>query len=159
IRLNKSTSTWNFIGAISSRDAPLNSLISDRGGNVYNMFADALINGGLSNMIRVFKLYRGASGFLELKNENLGRGIDSTGDNSTTARSISISDLSMAVGSDTAKPFIAYIKTNSGGIRTPIVRVFSQSIITTAATNITAHSATTGGNVSNLAGTILEKGI
>lgn len=159
IRFNKSTSIWNFIAAISTRDAPLNSLVNDAGGNVYNMFADALINGGLSSMVRVFKLYRGASGFSELKSQNLSRGIDSTGDNTTTARTTAIGDLNLAVGSDTSKPFIVYTKTNSGGIRTPIVQIFAQPIITAQATNITSHSATTGGDVSNLTATIHEKGI
>jgi len=159
IRYNKTTATWNFIGTTSTRDAPLNSLVNDGGGNVYNMFADALINGGLSTMVRVFKLYRGAAGFSELKNPTLIRGIDSTGDNSTTARSISISDLSLAVGTDTAKPFIVYTKTNAANIRTPIVQVFTQPVLTSPVTNISAHSAVTGGDVSDVSGTINERGI
>jgi len=160
IRYNKATATWNWIGAPGGRDANNNSLINDNGENVYNMFSDALIGNGLSNMVRVFKLYRGTSAFTELKSPTSNRGIDSTGDNSTTPRSVSIADLAIAVGSDTSKPFIVYTKTITGGsVRTPIVQVFTQPVITKAVTNITANSGTTGGDVAGMTGTIIEKGI
>lgn len=159
IRFGKTTATWNWVGSPGTRDANNNSLINDNGGNVYNLFADALINGGLSNLVRVYKLHRGSSALTELKSPSSTRGIDSTGDNSTAARSISISDLAIAIGSDTSKPFIVYTKTNSSSVRTPIVQVFTQPVKTKAVTNITKNAATAGGDVSDFEGTILERGI
>lgn len=160
IRFNKATSTWNYVGTTSTRDAPLSTLIKDNGGNTYNMFTDALISGGLSNMVRVVKLPRGAGAFMELKNSSSSRGIDSTGDNSTVARSVSIADLGIAVGSDTSQPFIVYTKTISGGsFRTPIVQVFTQPVVTNTVTNVTSNSATAAGDISNFGETVLEKGI
>lgn len=160
IRYDKSGNSWSWIGAPSIRDAPQNSLINDNGGNAYNMFGDALIGNGLSNLVRVFKLYRGTSALMELKNASSSRGIDSTGDNSTTARTISISDLAIAVGSDTSKPFIVYAKTNSSGVKTPIVQMFSQPVITKDVTNITSSTATTGGEVTVDGGSpITERGV
>lgn len=161
IRLNKATASWNWIGTTSARDASNNSLVNDNGGNVYNMFGDALINGGLANMVRVFKQSKGAASFTELKSSSSNRGIDSTGDNSTTARTISISDLNIAVGSDTSKPYIVYTKTNSGGsVRTPIVQMFVQPVVTKAITGISSTSATSGGDISFDGGSVItERGI
>ncbi|MEO7311925.1 MAG: polysaccharide lyase family protein [Chitinophagaceae bacterium] len=160
LRFNKTSAAWSYIGTTSTRDAPNNSLVNDNGGNVYNMFSDALSNGGLAAMIRVFKLSNGSAAFNELKNPTYSRGIDSTGDNSTTARSISLGDLSIAVGSDTSKPFIVYTKTNSGSLRTPIVQRFSQGLVTTPVINITGSTASSGGIISSDGGSaITERGI
>lgn len=158
IRYNKTTAAWNWIGAISTRDANNNSLINDNGGNVYNIFSDAL-SGGLANMVRVFKLYRNAMSFTELKNAGYTRGIDSTGPDDNTTRSVTISDLAIAVGNDTSKPFITYTKTYNG-VRTPVVQVFIQPVATKPVTGISATSATTGGTVSpEVFTSITERGI
>lgn len=129
IRFNKATSVWDSPATTSTRDANNLSLITDNAGNLYNLFSDALIGSGLSNSVRVFKKTSGTTTFTELQNIPItspsGVGIDATGDNSTTARTPKIATLAIAVGTDTNKPYIVYTKTNSGGIVTPIVRLFT----------------------------------
>ncbi len=149
LRFNQITDTWSYIGTNGTRDAPNNSLVNDIG-NVYNSFADALTNGGTMNMLRVYKLYSGATFFTELRSAGSNRGIDSIG----------TSDFNLAIGSDTSKPFIVYTKPNASSIRTPIVQTFQNLINTSAATSITATSATVGGEVVNDGGfAIVERGI
>ena len=160
---DKSASSWSYIGTNGTRDAPNNRLVNDYGGNVYNLFADAITNGGLASMVRVFKQTRGAAGFSELKNPGFSRGVDSTGLADNSARSVSISDLSMATGSDTSRPFIAYTKTNTLGVRTPVVQVWAQAgvtVVTKSVSSITTSSAVAGGEIVYDGGSpIAERGI
>lgn len=154
------TIVWSVVQTTSTRDAPNTSLINDNGGNVYNIFNDALSSGSLANMVRVFKLYKGTSAFTELKKSTSNRGIDSTGPNDNSARSITISYPSIAVGSDTSEPYIVYTKTNSSNINTPIVQFFLRPVTTKSVTNITATSATAGGDISSDGvSTISQRGV
>lgn len=69
IRYNKTTPAWDSPVTTSTRDANSLYLINDNAGDLYNIFADALINGGLSNTVRVFKKASGTSAFSELVNQ------------------------------------------------------------------------------------------
>lgn len=147
IRYNKATAAWTYVGTTSTRDAASNTLVRDNGGNLYNAFVDCMST-TCTSVARVFKLSDGAASFIEIKNASNSSGIDA-----------SVSNLNVAIGTDTSKPFVVYTKTNSSGIVTPVVQVFSQPVITNAVTNITSTSATTGGNVTADAGAVTERGI
>lgn len=150
IRYNKTTAVWNYIGTTGTRDAPYNTLVRDNGGNVYNAFTDLLVNGGTSPLGRVFKLSYGAAAFTELKTSGVSSGIDAG----------AVSNLNVAVGSDTSKSYAVYTKTNSSTVVTPVVQVFSLSIATKAVTGITATTAATGGDIAFDGGSaITERGI
>lgn len=150
IRYDKTANAWNYIGATGTRDAPYNSIVRDNGGNVYNSFTDLLINGGTVPMARLYKLGYGTSSFVEVKNTDVTRGIDDA----------SASNLNAAIGSDTSKPFVVYTKTNSVGVVTPVVQMFSQKIITKAVTNIGTTTATAGGEItSSGSNPVTERGI
>lgn len=150
IRFNRSTAVWNYMGTTGTRDAPYNSLVRDNGGNLYNTFTDLLVNGGSSPMLRVFRLSNGAPAFMELTTGSVPRGIDSG----------SVSYPNLAVGSDTAKPFLVYTKPNAGGVVTPVVLMYSLSLSTKAITDITTTSAQTGGVIPTDGGSaITERGI
>lgn len=160
---DKTTSAWSYIGTNGTRDAPNNRLVNDYSGNVYNLFADAIINGGLASMVRVFKLARGAAAFSELRNPGFSRGVDSTGPADASARSVSISDLAIAIGIDTARPFIVYTKTNTAGVRTPVVQMYAQTgvtVVTKTVSVITTSSAVAGGEIVYDAGSpVTERGV
>jgi hypothetical protein len=167
IRLaDKITKLWSWLGDISTRDTNRNMLINDSAGNLYTIFQDALMGGGTSATVRVFKKASGTSTFTELQNlpitsESL-VGIDAAGPNSATAATKSITTATIALGSDTSKPYIVYNKTNSLGVVTPIVRLFDPLITSTAATAITDTGATLGGELLSSApavGTVTERGI
>jgi rhamnogalacturonan endolyase len=148
IRYNKSTGSWSYIGTTSSRDVTYNSLFRDNGGNLYNTFVDCM-SSTCSSTARVFKLSSGTTAFTEVKNASVSSGIDAP-----------VSNLNVAVGSDTSKPFVVYTKTNSSNVTTPIVQVFGQPVITNAVTNITSISATSGGVIpSDIGSTVTERGI
>ncbi len=166
IRYDKSASVWDSPIEVSTRDAYNPYLINDAAGNLYNIFADALISGGLSSTVRVFKKANGTSVFNELENLPIsspsGVGIDANGPNDNTARTIKIANLSIAVGSNTSKPYIVYTKTNASGVVAPVVRVFDPLITTTAVNAITATGATVGGELLTSApavGTVTERGV
>ena len=149
IRYDKAAGVWKYIGTNGTRDAPQNSLIRDNGGNVYNTFGDILTNGGSVTYARMYKLSYGAGAFTELQNTS-GTGID----NAST-----LNYLNAAVGSDTSRPYVVYVKANSGGVVTPVVQVFGQSVSTAPVTGITATSATTGGNIQPDGSVITERGV
>ncbi|MCC6761249.1 MAG: T9SS type A sorting domain-containing protein [Chitinophagaceae bacterium] len=150
IRYNVATSTWQYIGTTGTRDAPFNSLIRDNAGNVYNAFTDLLVNGGTAPSGRVFKLAYGASAFTEVKDADATRGVDAA----------SVSNINVAVGSDTSKPFVVYTKNNSNSVITPVVLMYSNTIVTKAVTNIGTSTATVAGEVVYDGGTaITERGI
>lgn len=130
IRLaDKITKSWSWLGDISIRDTNRNMLINDSAGNLYTIFQDALIGSGTSATLRVFKKASGTSNFTELENYPItsesGVGIDAAGPNVTTAATKSIVNATIALGSDTSKPYIVYAKTNAAGTATvPVVRLF-----------------------------------
>lgn len=170
LRYTKSTSTWDYLGNTGTRDANRIYLVNDNAGNVYDIFHDALLNGGRSNTLRAYKRDAGTvSSFVELANNPItspsGVGIDAAGANQTAAYTAvptpAISNASIAVGTNTAKPYIAYTRTNSSGVVTPIVRVYSPLISTKVITNLASTSITTGGEITSI-GTltaITERGV
>lgn len=150
IRYDKTNGLWNYVGTNGSRDAPNISLVRDNAGNVYNAFTDLLANPSTTIVARLYKLPYGASSFIEVKNPSATRGIDENG----------VSNLAVAIGSDTSKPFVVYTKPNSSGVTTPIVQVFSAPVVTKAVSNISTNSATAGGEITSDGGSpVTERGI
>ncbi|MGQ7947300.1 T9SS sorting signal type C domain-containing protein [Flavobacterium sp. WC2509] len=134
IRLtDKVAKSWTWLGEISTRDTNRNMLINDASGNLYTIFQDALIGSGTSATVRVFKKSTGASTFTELQNlpitSESGVGVDAAGTNVTTAATKSIVTATIALGSDSSKPYIVYAKTNTAGFVTPVVRVFEPATL------------------------------
>ncbi|MGB8191160.1 MAG: T9SS type A sorting domain-containing protein [Chitinophagaceae bacterium] len=150
---NKVASTWSAATALSSRDAPNLSLISDVSGNLYCSFID-FISSTPRSVARVFKQNTGTAAWRELKDPSVVTGIDEP-----------IGNLTIAVGSDTSRPFIVYTKTNSSGISTPVVRMFTPpaapAVLTTiGVSNITPNSAQATGDITSDGGSaITERGI
>ena len=150
---DKIAGTFSSTTALSSRDAPNISLIRDNAGNLYCSFIDFMSSTPRA-VARVFKQYAGIATWRELKDPLVTTGIDEP-----------IGNPSIAVGSDTSRPFIVYTKTNSGSIVTPIVRVFTPpgppAVLTTkAVSTFTTTTATTGGDITSDGGSaITERGI
>ena len=172
LRFTKSTSAWDYLGNTGTRDGSRITLVSDAAGNLYDIFHDTLQNGGRSNTIRVYKRVAGTvSVFAELVNTPItslsGVGIDAAGANQTTAYvtplGLSISNVAIAVGTNTNTPYIVYTKNSTnGGTVTPVVRVFDPLILSKSASAITVSGATLGGEVLATApavGTITERGV
>jgi hypothetical protein len=149
---NKVANTWSTATALSSRDAPNISLIRDVSGNLYCSFID-FISSTPRSVARVFKQNAGTTAWRELKDPAI-TGIDEP-----------VGNLTIAVGSDTARPYIVYTKTNSSAISTPIVRIFTPPaapavITTTGVSNITPNSASASGDIASDGGSpITERGI
>ncbi|WP_207495847.1 T9SS type A sorting domain-containing protein [Aridibaculum aurantiacum] len=149
---DKTAGTFGTTTSLSSRDAPSLSLIRDISGNLYCSFIDA-ISSAFRNAARVFKLELQSTTWRELKDPAM-TGIDEP-----------VGNLTIAVGSDTARPHIVYTRSNSAGVTTPVVRAYTPpsppaTLTTTAATNITSTSAVAGGNITADGGTaITERGI
>jgi len=81
-----------------------------------------------------------------------GVGIEAAGVNQTAAYvapdGLSVSNIAIAVGSNTKSPYVVYTKNSTnGGVVTPMVRVFDPLILSTSATAITDTNATVGGEV------------
>lgn len=110
---NKATSTWAFSAAISTRDAPNSSLVRSASGDVYSSFADAISNGSGRSVARVSMLAANATSWTELKNICPPDGIDEP-----------VGNLSITAANDSSRPIIAYTKTNSNNIVTPVVQVW-----------------------------------
>lgn len=150
---NKTAGTWSTTSTLSTRDAPNLSLIRDLSGNLYCSFIDAITT-AFVNAGRVFKQSAGTATWRELKDPTITNGIDQP-----------VEYLTIAVGSDTSKPFVAYVKTNSSSIKTPVVRMFvppaAPAVLTTKApTNFTSTSIVTGGNITSDGGTpITQRGV
>lgn len=151
---NKSSSAWGSPTTLGSRDSPNISLQSDQAGNLYCSFIDFISNASGRTVSRLFKQTTGASTWRELKDPAVTSGIDEPTGN-----------LMMAVGSDTAKPYVVYTKTNSASVVTPIVRQYVPAgppavLSTRAVTNIGTTSVETGGDISADGGSaITERGI
>ncbi|MES2773964.1 MAG: T9SS type A sorting domain-containing protein [Bacteroidota bacterium] len=150
---NKVTATWSYSATLGSRDSPNLNLIRDLSGNLYCSFIDFTASVSTSSS-RVFKQYAGGSTWSELKDPSVPRGItDTTG------------NLHLAIGSDTARPYVVYTKNNSASISTPTVRKFAPpaapSVLTTAdITSFTSTTAVAGGDISSDGGLpITERGV
>lgn len=175
-RYTKSTNLWDYLGNVGTRDGSRVTLTNGGNGNVFVIYHDALLNGGRSNTIRVFKRIVGTVGrtdasFSELVNTPItslsGVGIEAAGVNQSAAyvapAGLAISNVAIAVGTNANSPYIVYTKNlTNGGLITPIVRVFDPLVLSAAATAITETTATAGGEVlvtAPAAGTITERGI
>lgn len=149
---NKVAGTWSAATALASRDSPNISLIRDESGNLYCSFID-FISSTPRTVARVFKQNTGGSSWRELKDPTVTTGIDEP-----------VGNLTIGIGSDTAKPFIVYTKTNSSGVSTPIVRVYIPPaapavLTTTGVSNITPNSAQASGDITSDGGSpITERG-
>ncbi|GGK77687.1 hypothetical protein GCM10011405_26850 [Rufibacter glacialis] len=149
---NKTAGTWGSPTALSSRDAPSLSLTRDVSGNLYCSFIDNIASTSRSQA-RVFKQLAGATAWAELRDPNntLG-GIDEP-----------VGNLTIASGSEF--PFVVYTKTNSSGVSTPIVRVYTPPaapavLSTTGFSDITPTTAVAGGNITSDGGSaITERGV
>ena len=149
---NKTDNTFGTATALSSRDAPNLSIISDIAGNLYCSFIDNMASTP-TYVARVFKQAANASTWTELKDPAI-TGIDA-----------GVGNLNIAVGTDVTSPFVVYLKTNSSSVYTPIVRKFTPpappSVLTTnAVSNITTTSFVSGGNITSDGGSaVTERGI
>ncbi|MBV7529667.1 T9SS type A sorting domain-containing protein [Chitinophaga sp. sic0106] len=153
ITYNRTTGTWGTATSLSGRDAPAISMLRDQSGNLYCSFIDAVSSSSVS-AARVFKQYVGTTAWRELKDPAVATGIDQP-----------VGNLSIAIGSDTASPAIAYTKTNSSSISTPVVRGYipppDPIMMTTAVlTGVTPTTATGGGHITDDGGSpIIERGL
>lgn len=151
---NKTAGTWSGATSLSGRDAPNISLIRDQSGNLYFSFIDLMSSTTPRSVARVFKQSAGTTAWRELKDLTTTTGVDEP-----------VGNLTIAAGSDTAKPYIVYTKTNTGGVSTPIVRMFVPNaapivLSTKAISNTTSHSVVTGGEIISDAGLpVTERGI
>lgn len=152
VTYNKTTTTWSYSATLSGRDAPNLSLINDNAGNLYCSFNDFFASTNRF-IARVFKQYANTTTWRELKDPSL-TGIDEP-----------INNITIAVGSDTAKPYIVYTKTNSGGIVTPIVRMFMPAgnpvvLSTRPVGTIASTTVEAGGDITSDGGAaVTERGI
>lgn len=112
---NKTTATWNFSAAISSRDVTYNSLSRDQAGNLYASFIDVVSNGSGRSLARMMKQAAGATNWTELKNADVVQGIDEP--SSHLSHTVRAGD----------RPYVVYTKVNSSGIVTPVVRVLENT--------------------------------
>jgi len=148
---DKVAATWGATTTLSTRDAPNISLVRDISGNLYCSFIDA-INAEFISTARVFKQAAGATNWTELRDPNVSRGIDEP-----------VGNLTIAAG--TEQPFIAYTKTNSNEVSTPIVRTFVPpaapvTITSKSVTGITTNSAIAGGDITADGGSaVIERGV
>lgn len=147
---NKTADTWSTVTALSSRDAPGLSLISDNAGNLYCSFIDA-ITSAFRNAARVFKQPAGSIAWTEMK-APAATGIDEP-----------VGNLTIAAGAE--HPYIVYTKSNSAGLSTPVVRKYTPplppaTLSTKAVTDITPTSVKTGGDITDDGGSpVTERGI
>ncbi|MFD2164122.1 T9SS type A sorting domain-containing protein [Paradesertivirga mongoliensis] len=148
---NKTAGTWSTTTSLSSRDAPNISLIRDISGNLYCSFIDA-ISSSFASVARVFKQSAGASNWVEMKDPAVTRGIDEP-----------VGNLTIADGDEF--PFVAFTRTNSNGVSTPVVRAYTPpaalaQITTKAISGITPTSAVAGGDITSDGGSaITERGV
>ncbi|MBE7171509.1 MAG: T9SS type A sorting domain-containing protein [Williamsia sp.] len=153
ITYDKTANTFSATTALSSRDAPNLSMISDAANNLYCSFID-FVASTARLVARVFKLSAGTATWKELKDQSVTTGIDEP-----------VGNLMIAVGGDTARPYIVYTKTNTGNITTPVVRAFIPpaapvGITTRAISNFTATAVTAGGTIATDGGlAVTERGV
>lgn len=145
IDYNKTAASWNSATPLSNRDAPEISLVKDSEGNLYCSFVD---QGSPYNIgARVFKQDMGSTSWTEMLGTSVNSAIDEPAN-----------DLSLFAGN--TYPFVIYTKLNSNGVRTPIVQAYFKLITTSALSNISSTSVTTGGEIFTDAGSaITERGI
>jgi hypothetical protein len=156
------TATWDLLKITStgSSDFKSNNLIKDAVGNLYSTF---MFRGSNFSRIQVFKRDVGTDVFYELINPPATVGVDTFTGNTTTITN----PPEIAVGSNTTKPYIVYLKTSAlaGTPTTPVVRFFDLlqaplDLSTKAVSNITTTSAETGGDITSDGGlAITERGI
>lgn len=153
ITYNRTTGAWGTATSLSGRDAPAISMLRDRSGNLYCSFIDAVSSSSVS-AARVFKQYAGSTVWRELKDPVVATGIDQP-----------VGNLSIAIGSDTARPAIVYTKTNSNSVSTPVVRGYIPPpdpilLNTTPLSGITPTTAVGGGHITDDGGSaITERGL
>ncbi|MEI6949728.1 T9SS type A sorting domain-containing protein [Paraflavisolibacter sp. H34] len=149
---NKAAATWSST-VLGTRDSPNISLLRDASGNLYCSFLDFYASTS-RNVARVFKQYTGTTAWKELKDPLVSAGVDEP-----------IGNPGIAVGSDTAAPYIVYTKTNTAGYSAPVVRKFipPAAPVTIATSALGAFGTTTaviGGDITADGGSpVTERGV